>query len=275
MDSAPAYVDWIPVAFVVCVAILGVWFWLQRRRAGSQVVTATETLTPAQRRDLALGAPLAYLRGEPWDTYALTGRHARAGVETLQQVWHIDDGDQWRAAVERMLDEANVDEIATILLEHRPPVATGDAREEERLWAQQVAEAAARSGLAAAETAEITDAVPAMLRALQRVRRAGLPDTVTSLHAYNYSRAVNLARWGVAASYVDLDGARQIVRRAGEAADRRFDGWTEFGASYAMGRAVAFELADHASVSGGTTGAEIARQLLSEPESPWITTPWG
>lgn len=115
-------------------------------------------------------------------------------------------------------------------------------------------------------------------QARQEVDRAG-PDGlpaedgwVTTASAYDYGRAVNLARWGLSARYCDPQQAEQTIVHAGALAKAAHSPWEGFSAGYTLGRVLRFDGEEYGHFY---EGALAAHRLLTDDEgSPWRNIPW-
>ena len=63
---------------------------------------------------------------------------------------------------------------------------------------------------------------------------------LSSLAAWDYGRTVYIARWSVAAGYLNEEEAWQYMRTAAENAAERYTDWREYIAAYVIGRAVGY-----------------------------------
>src|SRR4051812_16568100 len=87
---------------------------------------------------------------------------------------------------------------------------------------------------------------------------------------WNYTRAVNLARWGYAASYLQEQQAWEIIMPAAARLQHTFSSWQELGQTYLAARTKWF-----ASDVYSRRQAEWAyRELFGDINSPWRKYPW-
>ncbi|MBH0246403.1 DUF1266 domain-containing protein, partial [Streptomyces cavourensis] len=90
--------------------------------------------------------------------------------------------------------------------------------------------------------------------------------------AYDYGRAVNLARWGLSARYCAPADAEQAIVYAGALGKSAHRSWEEFSAGYALGRVLRFDEEEYGPFYEESA---IAHRLLTESEgSPWRHIPW-
>jgi len=181
---------------------------------------------------LACGAHLAVQNEAPWNAIGHVYKDYPADVRLLREGWRITEYDHWRAAVEELLDGAG---------------STGAAVERQ------------------------PDAVSAHLAAMRKDgiwepdAAAGSPD----VRAWDYGRAVNLARWAAATKLCDMDEARDTVRRAGRRAAAAYRDWREFSSGYVLGRLLHFEDTDRSKYYRSIR--RVNRILAEDPASPWRT----
>jgi hypothetical protein len=185
---------------------------------------------------LACGSHLAVQNEAPWNAIGYVYNDYPADVRLLREGWRITEYEHWRAAVEDLL--------------------TGPG---------SVAEAAA----------EQTEAVGAHLAAM---RADGIwePDAAAQspdVRAWDYGRAVNLARWAAATKLCDMDEARETVQRAGRASAELYRDWRELSAGYILGRLLHFEDVDRGKYYRSIR--KVHRILAEDPASPWRTLELG
>jgi hypothetical protein len=181
---------------------------------------------------LACGAHLAVQNEAPWNAIGYVYKDYPADVRLLREGWRITEYEHWRTAVEGLL---------------RDP---GSA-----------AEAVDRAG----------DAVAGHLAAMradgiwEAQAGAGPPD----VRAWDYGRAVNLARWAAATKLCDPDEARDTVRRAGALSAGAYRDWREYSAGYLLGRLLHFGDVDRSKYYRSIR--KVHRILMEDPASPWRT----
>ena len=179
---------------------------------------------------LACGAHLSVQNEAPWNTIGHVYKDFPADVRLLREGWRITEYDHWRTAVETLLSEAG--------------------------------------GATAAEAAT-SDAVPGHLAALRSdgIWEAESADERPAVRAWDFGRAVNLARWAAATKLCDMDEAREIVQRAGRQSAEAYRDWREFSAGYILGRLLHYEDADRSKYYRSIR--RVHRILTEDPASPW------
>jgi hypothetical protein len=66
-------------------------------------------------------------------------------------------------------------------------------------------------------------------------------DQVNTIAAWDFDRAVNIARWSYIVGYITEEQAWGYIKRAAEAASPIFQSWNDYFISFAFGRAIAYE----------------------------------
>lgn len=181
---------------------------------------------------LACGAHLAVQNEAPWNTIGHVYKDYPADVRLMREGWRITEYDHWRAAVESLLTDP---------------------------------------GSAAEAAAKDPGAVARHLAALRSdgVWEAEAGDEPPDVRAWDYGRAVNLARWAAATKLCDMDEARETVQRAGRLAAEGYRDWREFSAGYILGRLVHFADDDRSRYYRSIR--RVHRILAEDPASPWRT----
>ena len=90
---------------------------------------------------------------------------------------------------------------------------------------------------------------------------------VPDLRAWDYGRAINLARWAAATKLCDMEEARDTVRRAGRASAELYRDWRELSAGYILGRLLHFGDAGRGEYYRSIR--KVHRILIEDPASPW------
>ncbi|HEX4789887.1 MAG TPA: DUF1266 domain-containing protein [Actinospica sp.] len=183
---------------------------------------------------LACGAHLAVQNEVPWNAIGHVYNDYPADVRLLREGWKISEYEHWRAAVESLLDEPGAAPLD-------PP---------------QAAHPTVRSHLAAMRADGIWEAEPG-------------DDEVPDVRAWNYGRAVNLARWAAATKLCDADEAQEVVQRAGRLAVEACGDWRGFSAGYVLGRLLHFGDTDRSRYYRAIR--KVHRVLAEDPASPWRT----
>jgi hypothetical protein len=182
---------------------------------------------------LACGAHLAVQNEVPWNAIGHVYNDYPADVRLLRQGWKISEYDHWRATIEGLLGD--------------PGTAARARRAGGRAETAQHLAAMAADGIWESE-----------------------PDgPVPDVRAWDYGRAVNLARWAAATKLCDADEARETVLRAGRLAAAACRDWREFSAGYILGRLLHFGDTDRAKYYHPIR--TVHRILAEDPASPWRT----
>ena len=179
---------------------------------------------------LACGAHLAVQNEVPWNAIGYVYNDYPADTRLLREGWRITEYDHWRAAVEGLL------------------AGPGSV-----------------TAAAAGETAAV-EAHLAVLRA-DGIWEADGGDAPPDVRAWDYGRAVNLARWAAATKLCDIDEARETVQRAGRLAAELYRDWREYSAGYIVGRLLHFGDADRGKYYRPVR--KVHRILAEDPASPW------
>ena len=85
---------------------------------------------------------------------------------------------------------------------------------------------------------------------------------IDTLAAWDYGRTAIIARYSVAAGYIDEDVAWEYLKIAADNASEFYSDWREYTAAHILGRAIAFG-------SGSFDFAETLEYLLNHEESPF------
>jgi hypothetical protein len=181
---------------------------------------------------LACGSHLAVQNEAPWNAIGYVYKDYPADVRLLHEGWRITEYEHWRTSVENLL--------------------TGPGTEAEA---------------AAAETGAV-DAHLAAMRA-DGIWEADAAEPAPDVRAWDYGRAVNLARWAAATKLCDMDEARETVQRAGRASAGLYRDWRELSAGYILGRLLHFRDVDRSKYYRSIR--KVHRILAEDPASPWRT----
>ena len=216
---------------------------------------------------LAVGAHMSLGHGVSWNALKDDANSAQKIYANLKNQWDVNSPAQLRECLDGLLDDETGDPIADFVLKVRQP--------EPDAWRAAVTEAARSQGVPETTIAEMTATVDRVLGYEERFRADGLlpPDgQIKSLLAYDWGRAVNMARWGYKLRWISEQQAQEYVLRAGKQAFARYGSWTELSAGYAMGRVLRFDN-DEFDVWYATV-LEAHQVLTTDPASPWLTLPW-
>ncbi|MFJ8843820.1 DUF1266 domain-containing protein [Streptomyces cyaneofuscatus] len=225
---------------------------------------------------LACGAHLAIGNAVPWNEVGTVYREYARERELLRDSWGITDTAGWRRQLDVLLDARNSPPEPDFVLRAREQLAAGLGElPSADLWRETAAGHAQDLGADAGTVKGIEDLVRRIMRYEARFRADGLlePDgRVRTTVAYDYGRAVNLARWGLSARYCAPADAEQAIVYAGALSKSAHRSWEEFSAGYALGRVLRF---DGESYGPFYEQNVLAHRLLTESEgSPWRHIPW-
>jgi hypothetical protein len=225
---------------------------------------------------LAVGAHMSLNHGVSWNALKDDANSAQKIYANLKNQWDVSNAGELRECLEGLLDNETGDPLADFVLDIRLELAgrLGAAPGTEA-WRQAVTASARGQGLPETTLDEMTSTIDRVLRYEERFRADGLLPAdgfVRSLLAYDWGRAVNMARWGYKLRYVKEQQAREYVLRAGKQAFSRYTSWADLSAGYALGRVLRFDN-DEFDVWYATV-LEPHQVLFTDPASPWLTIPW-
>ncbi|MDJ1132485.1 DUF1266 domain-containing protein [Streptomyces iconiensis] len=251
-----------------------------RREENVLLTRRTGVLEGPLAHGLACGAHLAVANAVFWNDVGDVYVDHPTEVELLRDLWDVTDHESWRRELTALLEGRNSPPQPEFVLAVREVV---EERYGKPVTAGQWRETAVQSLLDAADDtpgeeeyeaamAVVTAVTGQILRYEARFRADGLlppSGRVRSALAYDYGRAVNLARWGRGARYATTPQAEEAVLRAGELCRATYTSWAELSAGYVLGRALRF---DQESFGDWYTSALTPHRILtSDPESPWRT----
>lgn len=225
---------------------------------------------------LACGAHLAIGAAVPWNEVGTVYREYERERAQLRDSWGITDHAGWRRQLDILLDARNSPPEPDFVLRAREQLAAGLGElPSADLWRETAAGHAQDLGAGAGTVKGIEDLVRRIMRYEARFRADELlePDgRVRTTVAYDFGRAVNLARWGLSARYCAPAEAEQAIVYAGALSKSAYRSWEEFSAGYALGRVLRF---DGEAYGPFYEQNVIAHRLLAESEgSPWRHIPW-
>jgi hypothetical protein len=225
---------------------------------------------------LACGVHLAVANGVPWNEVGTVFLDYTSQLESLRDSWGISGREDWQRQLNFLLDARNSPPEPEFVLRvreglraglHEPPSA--------ELWRETAAGHAQDIGADPETVKNIEELVRRIIRYEARFRADGLlpPDgRVTTTVAYDYGRAVNLARWGLSARFCDQHEAEQAIVYAGALSKSAYASWEDFSAAYALGRVLRFDEEEYGAYFEQNV---VAHRLLTEAEgSPWRNIPW-
>jgi hypothetical protein len=217
---------------------------------------------------LAVGAHMSLGHGVSWNAIKDDSNSQQRIFTTLRDNWDINSPAELVETLEQLLDDETGDPTADFVLDVRQEVGP-------QAWKQAVTDSARAQGVPETVLDEMLATVARVLSYEERFRADGLlpaGGTVRSVLAYDWGRAVNMARWGLKLGYIQQAQAREYVLRAGKLAFGRYSSWADLSAGYSLGRVLRFDN-DEFDVWYDTV-LEPHRVLLSDPTSPWLTLPW-
>jgi hypothetical protein len=222
---------------------------------------------------LACGALLAVQGAVPWNDIGVVYEDYLDRMRSLRDMWGVTNAEEWLVTMNTLLGEESSDRRATLVLALRHEEARRtEGRVEPDHWRRTVEAWCRDNDVAADPLLDLTETIG---RCEERFRADGLlpPDgDVHTVAAYDFGRAVNMARWGREAHFCDQATAERLVISAGEGCRRHYDSWAALSAGYALGRVLRFDGEEF-----GTWYATVlaAHRLLTEAtDGPWQTVAW-
>lgn len=226
--------------------------------------------------DLAVGAHMSLNQGVAWNTLHDDANSKQKIYEGLKNQWGVTTRSGLRDCLDGLLDNETGDTVADFVLDVRAElIGRLGTLPDQQVWRQAVAEAARAQGVPETVLDEMTATTERVARYEERFRADGLLPAggfVRSLLAYDWGRAVNMARWGLKLRLINEQQAREYVQRAGKQAFGRYTSWTDLSAGYILGRVLRFDN-DEFDVWYNTV-LEAHQILTTDPASPWLTLSW-
>ncbi len=225
---------------------------------------------------LACGAHLSLSNDVPWNEVGSVYREYTEQLRMLRESWGITERAHWQRQLDALLDARNSPAEPDFVLRVREELRAGlDEAPPAELWRETAAGHAQDIGVGHDAVREIEELVRRIIRYEARFRADGLlpPDgRVTTAVAYDYGRAVNLARWGLAARFCTPHEAEQAIVHAGALSRSAYRSWEDFSAAYTLGRVLRFDGESYGSYYQGNL---TAHRILTEHEaSPWRNIAW-
>jgi len=225
---------------------------------------------------LAVGAHMSLNHGVAWNTLKDDANSRQKIYENLKNQWDVSSRGELRECLEGLLDNETGDTVADFVLDVRMElVGRLGTVPDLQVWRRAVAEGARAQGVPETVLDDMTATTVRVMRYEERFRADGLLPAdgfVRSLLAYDWGRAVNMARWGLKLRLIGEQQAREYVQRAGKQAFGRYTSWADLSAGYSLGRVLRFDN-DEFDVWYNTV-LEPHQILLTDPASPWLTLPW-
>ncbi|MEJ2868520.1 DUF1266 domain-containing protein [Actinomycetospora sp. OC33-EN08] len=226
---------------------------------------------------LACAAHHAVMTGTPWNRLGPRGLDRLATRRSLRDAWGFHGARDWQAALDALAEPWSSGPDTVLHLRRQ----LGDGAFVPADAVREVVEADVNVERNGRET---TDRVLDELRRIEAYEEylrehdvLARWEQVHTLLAWDLGRGAMLARWGLDADWCDETTARWQVERFGTLARRYFDSWTEFGASYVLGRALwSADQVDHLDWSTLDLADSVRpfTVLTSDPASPWRTVPF-
>ncbi|MFJ4856614.1 DUF1266 domain-containing protein [Streptomyces sp. NPDC088730] len=225
---------------------------------------------------LACGAHLAVGNGVPWNEVGTVYHEYVCELELLRDSWGITEPTGWRKESDALLDARTGPAEPDFVLRVREQLGAGLGEPPSAdLWRETAAGHAQDIGVGHDTVRGIEELVRRIVRYEARFRADGLlpPDgRVTTTVAYDYGRAVNLARWGLSARFCVPHEAEQAIVHAGALSRSDYRSWEDFSAGYALGRVLRFDGEDYGDYYRSNVTAH--RLLTESGGSPWRNIPW-
>jgi hypothetical protein len=218
---------------------------------------------------LACGALLAVQSAVPWNDLGPVYGDYLDRMRSLREDWDVTNAEDWLVTMNSLLGEESGDPRATLALalRHEEARRTGERVGRER-WRATI-EAWCRDN--AVPPDPLLDLSETISRHEERFRADGLlpaDGDVHSVAAYDFGRAVHMARWGREAHFCDQATAERLVISAGEGCRRQYDSWAALSAGYALGRMLRLNGREYATVLAAH------RTLTGAADGPWQTVGW-
>jgi hypothetical protein len=218
---------------------------------------------------LACGAPLAVHGAVPWNDLGVVYGDYLERMRSLREDWGVTNAEDWLVTMNSLLGEEGGDPRTTLVLalRHEEARRTGERPGPER-WRATIEAWSRDNDVPPDPLLELTETIG---RYEERFRAEALlpaDGDVHSVAAYDFGRAVHMARWGREAHFCDQATAERLVISAGEGCRRHYDSWEALSAGYALGRVLRR--------GGEEFGAVLAahRILTEAADGPWQTVGW-
>jgi hypothetical protein len=239
-------------------------------------VSQSEPTTGELATALAVGAHMSLNHGVSWNALKDDANSPQKIYANLKNQWDVTTKGELRDCLEGLLDNETADTVADFVLDVRVELAGRLGQVPEvPAWRRAVTDHARAQGVPETVLDDMTATIERVAQYEDRFRADGLLPAggyVRSLLAYDWGRAVNMARWGLRLRLIKEQEARDYVLRAGKQAFGRYDSWVDLSAGYALGRVLRFDN-DEFDVWYATV-LEPHQLLLTDPASPWLRLAW-
>ncbi|MEI7034617.1 DUF1266 domain-containing protein [Streptomyces pratensis] len=239
-------------------------------RTGRLLTDSGGALRGPLAHGLALGAHLAVHNGLVWNRLGAVYQDYALDRARLRRPWGIQHRAEFRDRLGALMKNQLVGRVQEAVRRSRQTLATRLGRTPARAeWSEAVGRALAgrdAEDRAEADRAEADRALHRFTRYEERFRADGLlpPDgRVRTTVAYDYGRAVNLARWGLSARYCTPAEAERAIVHAGALSKSAHRSWEEFSSGYALGRVLRFDEEEYGPFYEQCV---LAHRLLTESE---------
>ncbi|NBE51148.1 DUF1266 domain-containing protein [Streptomyces sp. YC537] len=231
---------------------------------------------------LACGALLAVNNGDLWNTLSYHGHGFFIERKRLDKWWGVTSRAKWQEYQEELVTGQMVSRTWEFTLEVRRALSRQyGGTVDPTLWRETTERVMRANASDAGEPpsdsriAGVKQLIGRITRYEARFRADGiLPERgqVRSALAWDYGRAPNMARWGLASGYCDLREAESAVLRASRASKDEYTSWQDFAAGYILGRCLHFDEEEFG--HWYTDMLDTYRLLMGSADSPWVSVPW-
>lgn len=214
------------------------------------IVISTPDLCDYQKASLSLGDILTK-QEDGWHNSLTFTDNSKKLQQTLQQSWHITDGDSAVDMLEWLLTEGNRRDYAPAL----------------EIWQQGAINEANSASPLQQGAMHLRDAS-------QRLKQKGIinHDIEYQIGAlgWDLGRCVALAKMCFTAEHISKIDAWHYISQSAKQSFRAFDGWNNFSCSYMLGFCLFWGTKDHRF----DEAAEIREALITREDSPWKYNRW-
>ncbi|MFC3241999.1 DUF1266 domain-containing protein [Gordonia humi] len=226
---------------------------------------------------LAMSGPMAAANNGCWNSLTDIGDLTVTDVrDILDGTWGITDADDWMERLNALVSSGYGDWIAYHAADIRRDArrARDVSTLDDATWERELRAEAARLETQDGYADALVAAIPGIRAAEDTLRRGRLlaaDEEVEALDAYDYVRAGNIARWGVAVGWGDPIIVRNVALAVRDAAIEHYSSWRDFGLGMTAGRIVTFPDTWGKRV---IDGVELVRPFLDSVHSPWNHLPF-